>query len=93
LSLMIIFIIAGIRKKSASNATSIALAVKIPKSNMLFICEKVSTKNPSAKTIEVKVIALPVPIKVNRTAKTVWRKLISPAVILTCLLKIHSFGE
>ena len=65
---MINFIIAGIRKKSANRATKIALAVSTPKSNMLFICEKVSTKNPSARTIEVKVIALPVPIKVNRTA-------------------------
>ena len=55
------FIIAGIKKKSATSATKIAHAVKTPKSNILFICENVKTRKPSASTIDVKVIALPVP--------------------------------
>jgi len=50
---MISFIIAGIRKKSAKSATKIAHAVNTPKSNMLFIWEKVRTRNPSARTMDV----------------------------------------
>ena len=60
--------IAGIKKKSAKSATKISLAVNTPKSNILYLYENVRTKNPRASTIDVSVIALPVPIKVNLTA-------------------------
>ena len=60
--------IAGTKKKSARRATKIAITVNTPKLNMLLIVAVVNTKNPIDRTIEVTVIARPVPISVRRVA-------------------------
>ncbi len=75
---MISFIIAGTKKKSASSATKIALAVSTPKLKILLIVAVVNTKNPNDDTI-----ALPVSSNVNLTAlsTSLYSHLITPKIV------------